>query len=167
MQLAGGGGPLADELADLRRRGLIRRAVLYLDCGNAEAVATAALASPLVDGVTCYWNAVQRDCTPAAWDRLAAGRVPVLALRTLGGGTADTAVARLMAEAGCADAVELAFRLVAGEPMIRSSIGGTADPAHLERFLQAAAAATPLPAALHRAWDLALRGAAGASRSGS
>ncbi len=154
------GGPIADELADLRRRGLIRHAVLFMDRGNADAALEAWAASDLVEGTTMYGNAIQRDCTDAAWARIQREQVPVLALRTLAGGPAKerTAEARAEAdrwarEAGCADAVEFALRLAASVPAIRTTIGGTANPDHLARFLEAAKAAEPLPPPVLEAWN--------------
>ena len=87
-QLRGGGGPLADELASLRQRGLIRQAVIFLTPENSDA-AVEATRSELIDGVTLYWNVCQRDCSDAAWEMIRREKTPVLALRTLGGGPAD------------------------------------------------------------------------------
>jgi aryl-alcohol dehydrogenase-like predicted oxidoreductase len=146
-QLRAGGGPLVDELASLRARGLIRRAVLFLDRDNADDAVDAA-AHPLIDGVTLYWNALQRDCTDTAWAKIRERRIPVLALRTLGGGASDPklsevrkTLATLFPNVGSA---ELALRLAASEPLVKTSIGGTASLAHLEEFLAAAQAPQPL-----------------------
>ena len=65
-QLRGGGGPLADELASLRERGLVRQAVLFLTPQNSDA-AIEAMKSGLIEGVILYWNACQRDCSDTAW----------------------------------------------------------------------------------------------------
>jgi len=154
------GGPVADELARLRDRGLIRQAVLFLDRRNADAAVKAWKASKLVDGVTFYWNAWQRDCTDSAWTAIQTGNVPVLALRTLAGGPEDTRTAAIRAgvqalaeAAGCADAVEFALRLAASVPAIRTTIGGTARRAHLEHYLACAASARPLPDDILNALD--------------
>ena len=149
-QLRGNGGPLADELASLRKRGLIREAVLYLTPQNSDA-AVAAANHELIDGVTLYWNVRQRDCTAAAWAALRERNIPTLALRTLGGGPTDkqgmaksAVVDALVATAGCCNEAELALRLAASEPMVKTTIGGTGSLAHLEEFLVAGKAPSPL-----------------------
>ena len=150
-QLRGGGGPLADELASLRSRGLIRQAVLFLTPENSDA-AVEATRSGLIDGVILYWNACQRDCSDSAWATIQQKGIPSLALRTLGGGPADAAsktksndLAKLIQAAGCNNPTDFNLRLAASEPAIRTTIGGTASLAHLEDYLKAAANATPLP----------------------
>ena len=151
-QLRGGGGPLADELASLRARGLIRQAVLFLTPENSDA-AVEATKSGLIDGVILYWNACQRDCSDTAWATIREKGIPVLALRTLGGGPSDKAagaksgeLADLIKAAGCKNATEFNLRLTAGESVIQTTIGGTSSLAHLEDFLNAAGTAAPLPA---------------------
>ena len=146
-QFLAGSGPLVDELASLRARGLIHRAVIFLDRNNADSAAQAAT-HPLVDGVTLYWNALQWDCTPTAWQILQKNQTPVLALRTLGGPAGDEQAkgrrAALRSALPQLDESRLALRLAASEPLIRTTIGGTASLAHLEEFLAAAKVATPL-----------------------
>jgi len=151
-QLRGGGGPLVDELAFLRQRGLIRQAVIFLTPENSDA-AVEATASGLIDGVILYWNACQRTCSDTAWAAIKSKGIPVLALRTLGGGPADKAssakseeLAALIKASGSRNATDLNLRLVASEPAIKTTIGGTASLEHLEDYLQAATNASPLPA---------------------
>ncbi|MFZ4775625.1 MAG: hypothetical protein ACOYM3_09695 [Terrimicrobiaceae bacterium] len=151
-QLRGRGGPLVDELASLRERGLIRQAVIFLTPENSEA-AVEATKSELIDGVTLYWNACQRDCSDTAWAAIRERGIPALALRTLGGGPTDkqssakaAALAGLIEAAGCRNATEFNLRLAASEPVIRTTIGGTASLAHLEDYLTAASNPAPLPA---------------------
>ena len=155
-QLCAGRGPLVDELASLKQRGLIRRAVLFFDRHNAEAAATAAQ-HPLIDGVTLYWNALQWDCTPAAWAILQKNQTPVLALRTMGGPAEDgeTKARRLALHRALpgVDETALALGLAASEPLVRTTIGGTASLAHLEQFLSAAQHAAPLEEEALRAVD--------------
>ena len=155
-QLRGGGGPLVAELASLRQRGLIRQAVLFLTPQNSDA-AVEAMKSGLIEGVILYWNACQRDCSATAWKKIQEQRIPVLALRTLGGGPADQQgrvksadLAALMEAAGCRTATEFNLRLAASEPAIRTTIGGTASLAHLEEYLSAARNPAPLSADILR-----------------
>ena len=142
-QLRAGGGPLVDELASLRERGLIRQAVLFLQKENSDA-AVQAVSSPLIDGVTLYWNPWQRECSDSAWAVIEEKRIPVLAIRTLGGGPADknTAPQSAMSDenlsrSGCTRS-ELALRHAASVGCIQTTIGGTSSLEHLEDFLRAA-----------------------------
>jgi aryl-alcohol dehydrogenase-like predicted oxidoreductase len=71
----------------------------------------------------------------------------------MGGGPADknsmekaARLARLIEKAGCRTAAEFQLRLAASEPAIRTTIGGTSSPAHLEEFLTAGKNPKPLPA---------------------
>ena len=163
-QLRNNGGPLVDELAALRTRGLIRQAVIFLTPQNSDA-AVAATQSGLIDGVILYWNACQRDCSDAAWRAIQGQNIPALALRTRGGGPADehsrtksAELAALIKAAGCQTATEFNLRLAASEPAIRTTIGGTAAPAHLEEYLKAARNPVPLPATiLHQVEQLQTR----------
>jgi aryl-alcohol dehydrogenase-like predicted oxidoreductase len=163
-QLRGGGGPLADELALLRRRGLINQAVIFLTPENSDA-AVEALKSGLIEGMILYWNACQRDCSATAWAAIRGQGIPTLALRTLGGGPADKAsgakageLAELVKAAGCRNPTDFNLRLAAGESVIRTTIGGTASLEHLEDYLQAAANAAPLsPEILQRVEQLQVR----------
>jgi aryl-alcohol dehydrogenase-like predicted oxidoreductase len=148
----GGGGPLADELASLRARGLIRQAVLFLTPENSDAAVEAAK-SGLIEGVILYWNACQRDCSDTAWATIRGKRISTLALRTMGGGPSDQSssaksgdIAELIKAAGCRNSTDFNLRLAASEPAIRTTIGGTASLAHLEEYLKAATNAAPLSA---------------------
>lgn len=150
-QLRAGSGELVDELASLRQRGLIRQAVLFLTPENSEAAAEASR-HELIDGVTLYWNVVQCDCSASAWAAIRERNIPVLALRTVGGGPADKAtaardaeIAALLEEAGCRSRTELALRHAASERVVQTTIGGTASLEHLEEFLTTAERATSLP----------------------
>ncbi len=149
-QLRVGDGPLVEELASLRQRGLIRQAVLFLTPQNSDA-AVKATGSDLIEGVTLYWNACQRDCSDVAWAAIREKGLPVLALRTLGGGPEDPASAkksqafrRLIQASNSRDATEFNLRLAASEPVVRTTIGGTASLTHLDDYLSAAQNARPL-----------------------
>jgi aryl-alcohol dehydrogenase-like predicted oxidoreductase len=149
-QLRGGGGPLVDELASLRKRGLIRQAVVFLTPENSDA-AVEASRHELIDGLTLYWNVRQRDCSASAWEAIRQRQIPLLALKTLGGGAAEStpereaAIAALVAETQCRSRVDLALRHAVSEPVVKTTIGGTASLAHLEEYLEAAKNAAPLP----------------------
>ncbi|TVR10707.1 MAG: hypothetical protein EA401_12090 [Planctomycetota bacterium] len=144
------GGPIAEELAALRTRGLIQRAAVFIHRRNCDAAVEAAAASPLIDAVTCYCNLWQRECSDAAWQRLQDLKIPVLALRTLAGheqrpqSLADTAQAILSAS-GRSNLVQLAMDVAHTEPPVCATIGGTASLDHLQQLIACSQQARPLP----------------------
>jgi aryl-alcohol dehydrogenase-like predicted oxidoreductase len=151
-QLRQDGGPLVDELASLRERGLIRQAVIYITPRNADAAVEAAVKSNLIDGITLYWNAVQFDSTEEAWAKIHDEQIPVLALRTLGGSVNDKNYAaklerleRLVSEAGCSSIAEFNIRLAESDDAVKTTIGGTGSLEHFEEFLAVAENPDPLP----------------------
>jgi hypothetical protein len=58
--------------------------VLFPTPENSDA-AVEATKNGLIDGVTLYWNACQRDCSDTAWAAIREKKIPALALRTLSG----------------------------------------------------------------------------------
>lgn len=151
-QLRAGEGPLVEELASLRERGLIRQAVLFLTPQNSDA-AVKANRSDLIEGVTLYWNACQRECSDHAWAAIKEKELPVLALRTLGGGPADKRTAgkseslnHLIEASDSRNAAEFNVRFAASEPAVCTTIGGTASLEHLEDYLSAMQNVRPLSA---------------------
>jgi aryl-alcohol dehydrogenase-like predicted oxidoreductase len=149
-QLCNGGGPLVNELASLRQRGLIQKAVIFLNPQNSDA-ALSACRSELIDGVTLYWNACQRDCSDSSWAEIRRKQIPTLALRTLGGGPKDenqrrkaSRISELIKQADCQNATDFNLRLAASEKAIQTTIGGTSSLTHLEEFLTAGDNPTPL-----------------------
>ena len=146
-QLLGDGGPLVDELASLKQRGLVRHAVLFLNPQNGSAGVEAA-EHDLIDGLTFYWNPLQCDCGPDALEKIRERHIPVLALRTLGGwrdDRLDAKRAQLERHFPDRDPVQLALDFAAGQPEGLTTIGGTANPEHFRRYLEASEHATPLP----------------------
>jgi aryl-alcohol dehydrogenase-like predicted oxidoreductase len=149
-----GNGPVTQEITQLRDEGLLQSAVLFLrpeDAGAAEK----AWPSGIIQGFTFYWNAVQCSCAPEDWAFLQREQVPVLALRTLAGGSPESveegkrrAYQQLLQDSGLADWTELNLRYAASEPLVRTSIGGTANPGHLQNYLKYATDPAPLDAEL-------------------
>ncbi len=145
-------GACTEEIARLRDRGLLKSAVLFLrpaDAGAAEKV----WPTGIVQGFTFYWNPVQCSCAPEDWDFIQTHNVPVLALRTLAGGSVEsiedqskrTQYQQILGDSLCGDWTELCLRYAAASPIIRTSIGGTANPRHLQRYLEFAIDPAPLP----------------------
>ncbi|MCH8473881.1 MAG: aldo/keto reductase [Opitutales bacterium] len=142
-------GPLAAELHRLREEGLYRQATLFLTKPQ-EGYLNKIWPTGLISSVILYWNAVQRACADSDWAYIEENQIPVLALRTLGGGFTNlpenlrAEAETLLAESGCTDWAELNLRLAASVPLLQTTIGGTGNPAHLNRFLELQAAPSPL-----------------------
>ena len=135
-------GPLARELVRLREEGLYQQATLFLSKPQ-EGYLPKIWPTGLISSVILYWNAVQRACANSDWDYIETNKIPVLALRTLGGGLHNLSdeirpqAEAYVEESGCQDWTELNLRLAASNPLVQTTIGGTGNPDHLTRFLQA------------------------------
>jgi len=136
----------------LRREGKVGSFVLVSNSRESSAVRRA-LNERILDGVIFYFNLRERNVDDATFAELQQRQTPVLALRTLAGGVpqlhaaADAELLAMMRETGLSW-VELNLRYVWSHPQVRTSIGGTANPAHFEEYLRAAEVRRPLPAAL-------------------
>ena len=146
-QLNRNDGPMVEELASLRQRGLVKRTAIF----TKSPAAADTVSHDLVDGLICYWNAFQRSCGDDTWARVQRDGTPLLALRTLAGGpedirTADrrTSLSKIVADAGCKSDTEFNIRLAASYDCVKTTIGGTGRLTHLQQFLDAAQDARPL-----------------------
>lgn len=147
------GGAVCEAIQELRERGMVRACELFLreeDAGVLEK----AWPSGVLDAVTFYWNVAQRSCSDRDWESVKMQNIPVLALRTLAGGgpQADKEdfadkLEQWIADVGCSDWTELNMRYAASVPNMITTIGGTANPNHLERFLECSETARPFDAA--------------------
>ena len=161
------GGPMRETCEDLQSRGLVGHWVFEVFpgfAGDAQKV----VEHDLFDGCILYYNPTQRNAPPALWQAMQQRDAPILALRTLGntkqppddaaqaasekGHTqrAETlrAVARLYAASGCASWPAFCVRFALSTPNVRTTIGGTANTAHLHELIDAAHRFEPLDEAL-------------------
>jgi aryl-alcohol dehydrogenase-like predicted oxidoreductase len=159
---------LAEALAEAKAQGRIGSYIMDVIYPYSPAVMETAAAS-LFDGYIFYLNVMERELSNAAYAQLAAGNVPILAMRTFGGRdgvnylkNADhprrAALEPLFQQSGCADRLEFCVRFPLSLPNIHTTIGSTGSLANLRAFLDAATA--PLPAdvvagieALHAEWN--------------
>ncbi|MCC5830809.1 MAG: aldo/keto reductase [Phycisphaeraceae bacterium] len=163
-------GPMADLCEELKLTGKVGRFAPQCSANTSQAL------HPLVeqdrfDGAVLYLNPMQRDADADLWRTLQSRDTPIYALRTLAGALAipdrlqaqmlkhpedhRIGLARrlqpLIEESGSRDWPELCMRYAFSLPHVRTTIGGTASPVHLERLLELAEQATPLPPeTLHR-----------------
>lgn len=150
-----------DLVQKFKQEGKIGAAVLFLSKAQ-SAEARPALETGLFDGVTFYNNLLEQDVSDDLYQFIGEMKnIPVLSLRSVFGGVvaraatepAQVAVSgkleRLRAIAlkhGCADLVELSMRFGLSHANVRTTIGGTKNRQHLDRFLALASSAKPLPA---------------------
>ncbi len=130
--------------------------------------------APLVDGLIFYFNPLQRFVTNELWDLAHERRVPVVAMRTTAGGTAEppewapeylkaraAQVRPIFARSGCASWTEFCVRFALGYPGVRATVGATLTGRHLDLLAASVEGAAPLEAgvveeieALQRRWSV-------------
>lgn len=174
------GDASALELNKLKEEGLVGQFVLELWPWNSQ-VAIDALkgghAHELLDGFIFYLNPMQRFVLNQLWDLIAEHGVPVVAMRTVAGGSVLRArdvpgaapeylqkravqLAPIFESSGCENWTEFCVRFSFGMPGVLATVGSTNKPANLAEFLSAAEKPVPLPVEtvaaileLHRSWS--------------
>lgn len=161
------GGACYDGLRRLRDEGLVRAFVLevfpWTSTGPLEAL-RAGYPDGVVDGCIFYLNPLQRFASNPLWDLLLERQVPIIAMRTVGGGDVlrlrdvpgaawkeylqrrASEVAPLYERSGASSWVEFCVRFAFGFSPVCATVGASARAAGLEAFLKASAGAIePLP----------------------
>ena len=162
------GGPCYQGFRALQEEGLVGCFVLEVWPWSSD-VALDAFAAGYPDGVVegCifYFNPLQRFVSNALWDLLRERDIPILAMRTVAGGSVQrlrdnpkapdylreraAAVAPLFERSGCGSWTAFCVRWVYGVAQVRTTVGSTARPENLQEFLSATAEAAgdlpPLP----------------------
>ncbi len=150
------GGPGIDGLKQLKAEGLVGGFVLEVWPWNSEnpiASLRAGVADELVDGYIFYFNPLQRFATNELWDMLIEGDKPIIAMRTVGGGSVSAIAANpqapeylrkraqqvlpLFKRSGCGTWPEFAARYVFGIPQVQATVGATSKSQNLAEFVKA------------------------------
>ncbi|MEP7359559.1 MAG: hypothetical protein ABI847_20065 [Anaerolineales bacterium] len=160
------GGDCYAEFARLKQAGLVRRFVLEVFPWTSP-VALKALRGGypqgLVDGYILYFNPLQRFASNELWAELQARGEPIIAIRTVGGGSVHrlrdvpgaaaaymqpraVEVAPIFERSGLQSWTEFCVRFAHSFPQIRATIGATSRPENLQEYLAAARHIQPLPA---------------------
>jgi len=158
------GGPEIDGLLSLKDEGLVDRFVLEVWPWNSEAplaALEAGHADRLLDGYIFYLNPLQRFVSNALWDAMRDRQVPIVAMRTVAGGSVQrlresadapdylreraTQVAPIYDRSGCETWTEFCVRFALGNPQVKATVGATARSVNLREFTEAAKAPQPLP----------------------
>lgn len=163
--------PLAEALVEAKEKGLVGSYIMDVVWGYSPKVIKA-IAADLFDGYIFYYNVVERQVSNELTDRMERQQVSTLAMRTFGGRDGGNyltlpathpvrvALEPLYQQSGCASGVKFCVRFPLSLPQVRTSIGSTGNPRHLEDFLKAGQSFKPLAPevvagikSLHRQWD--------------
>jgi hypothetical protein len=174
------GGPGIEALNALKEGGLVDRFVLETWPWSSDvplAALKAGHAGQLVDAFIFYLNPLQRFVTNELWDLLREEGFPIVAMRTVSGGSVHemanpvsgkpeylrmraAEVAPIYDRSGCTSWPEFCVRFSLGHTNVLATVGATADAGRLKQFILAADAPTPLPMeivdeveALQRKWS--------------
>lgn len=185
------GGSFAEEMASggachagfqaLKDEGLVHRLVLEVFPWTSAAPLKALKGGHLggvIDGAIFYLNPLQRFASNPLWDLLIEKEIPIVAMRTVGGGPVHrmrdvpgfawqdylqkraVEVAPIFERSGIESWTEFCVRFAASFPSVRATVGSTIQPEHFSAYLAAAADPQPLEAgivnsisALQRRWS--------------
>jgi predicted aldo/keto reductase-like oxidoreductase len=121
----------------------------------------------LIDGFIFYLNPLQRFASNALWDLIAERNEPIIAMRTVAGGSVyrlrdvpgaawqpylqerAVEVAPIFERSGIASWTEFCVRFAQGFPQVRATVGATSKPENLQEFLTAVQNIQPLPEDIH------------------
>ena len=157
------GGPAIGGLQAIKEEGLVGRFEMEVWPWSSDiALRTiqGGRADQLIEAYTFYFNPLQRFVTNDVWDLLVERNVPIVAMRTVGGGNVhrilanENAPAYLRARAaqiapiftasGIDSWTEFAARFVLGFPQVRATVGATSRSENLREFINATANPEPL-----------------------
>ena len=156
------GGAACDGLRGLKEEGLVGRFVLEMWPWNSD-VAVDALkggyAAGLIDGYIFYLNPLQRFVSDALWDLLREREEPIVAMRTVAGGSVHrikehgpdylkkraAEMIPVYERSGCGTWTEFCARFALGYSQVVSTVGATSREENLKEFLGATESAVPLP----------------------
>jgi hypothetical protein len=174
------GGPCYDGFRRLKDEGLVERFVLEVWPWNSNVPLEAlrkGYPEGVVDGYIFYLNPLQRFVTNELWDLLQERDEPIIAMRTVCGGSVHrlrdserapeylrkraTEIAPIFERSGCESWTEFCVRFVYGSPQVRSTVGSTSQRENLRDFLSAVQTIDPLASdlqeeiiSLQRRWSI-------------
>ena len=150
------GGPLLDELRQVRAEGLVGRFVLEIFPWTSAAPLAALRAGhldDLVDGFITYYNPLQRFAANELWEELLGSGHSVISMRTVCGAPVQALrdvpgaawkpylqeraveVAPIVERSGIASWAEFCFRFVRSTSAVVSTVGSTARHEHLDELV--------------------------------
>jgi aryl-alcohol dehydrogenase-like predicted oxidoreductase len=158
------GGPIREVCRKLRDEGKVGQFCPQIDLASSSALAPLAQ-SGAFDGFVLYLNPLERDVDDAVWNLLQRQGTPLWALRTVAGALGESSrllqhrakhpddpniplaskISAIAAASGVGGWTDFCLRYARSVPHLQTTIGGTADLAHLQRFLEAATMTVALP----------------------
>ena len=173
------GGPGVAGLQQLKEEGLVDRFEMEVWPWSSD-IALRCIkgghADHVIEAYTFYLNPLQRFVTNELWDLMLERNVPIVAMRTVGGGNVHhtaqkkdapeylkkraNEIAPIFEASGIESWTEFAVRFALGFPQVRATVGSTAQSANLSEFLRTTSDAQPLDQtivheilALQRRWS--------------
>ncbi len=157
------GGPIYDGLRMLKEKGLVGKFVLEVWPWNSDVPVRAlrsGLSPSIVDAHIFYLNPLQRFVSDELWDLLTKANAPIIAMRTVCGGSVhklrdsesapaylrDRArdVAPIFERSGCGSWTEFCVRFALGFTNVLTTVGSTWHAEHLQAFLSESRQPSPL-----------------------
>lgn len=140
------GAALHDAMVELKDKGLVGSYVLEIFWSRSPSVLPI-VEQDLFRSYIYYLNVVNREIENALHDAIRDKQANVLALRTVGGGVncfhgspdpgaARDALDELYKKSDCSSRFEFRMRYVFGQPNVKTTIGATANPEHLQALIE-------------------------------
>ena len=160
------GGSCCEVFSQLKKEGIVNRFVLEVFPWTSHTALKALRGGSMkgiVDGCIFYFNPLQRFASNELWDLLIKMNVPIIALRTVAGGTVHrlrdvpgaawkeyiqkraVEVTPIFERSGIKSWVEFCVRFAFSFPQVRSTIGSTSRVENLQDFLSLSKNIKPLP----------------------
>ena len=161
-------GPMFQTCRKLKEQGLVDRFVFEIFYSY-SADAIKAVTHDLFDGYIFYYSLLERQVSNEIWALLQKKNLPILSLRPLAGAFLSTGakvrekklkdpghpaflrldeLGPILEKSGCRDLIELSLRFLAAQPLVKTTIAGTASATHLDELSEAVRTARPLDQAL-------------------
>jgi aryl-alcohol dehydrogenase-like predicted oxidoreductase len=160
------GGACYETFSQIRREGTVKRFVLEVFPWTSKPALKAlrgGYTKGIVDGCIFYFNPLQRFASNELWDLLKEMNEPIVALRTVAGGTVHrlrdvpgaawkeylqkraVEVAPVFERSGIKSWTEFCVRFAFSFPQVRATVGSTSRADNLQDFLSSSKNIRPLP----------------------
>ena len=158
------GGACYSGFQQMREEGLVDRFVVELWPWNSAGPLQAleqGYGKDIIDGLIFYFNPLQRFVSNELWDHIVANKTPVVAMRTVCGGSVTRLkndllaptylrnraiqVAPIFEKSGRSSWTQFCIDFACSFPQVASSVGSTAHVENLHTYLNAVANSSPLP----------------------
>lgn len=157
-------GPMFQTCMRLKEQGLVEHFVFEIFYSYSPD-ALKAVTHDLFDGYIFYYSLLERQVSNEIWAELESKNLPILSLRPVAGSFLSNnerllerrlkepghpaflrleELAPILERSGCKDLLELSLRFLASQPLVKTTIAGTASESHLNMLAEAVRTAKPL-----------------------